>query len=75
MAELVDALVSKTNNLTVVPVRFRLRVQSSMTKTLDSIGFQGFFVNFFFGLDKSWNGMIFKRFILYIKICQYQIWK
>ncbi len=30
MAELVDALVSKTNGIIPVPVRFRLRVQKTL---------------------------------------------
>ena len=31
MAELVDALVSNTNEVTLVPVRLRLRVQMALT--------------------------------------------
>ena len=34
MAELVDALVSKTNEVTLVPVRFRLRVHSILISWL-----------------------------------------
>ena len=40
MAELVDALDSKSSDSNIVPVRFRLRVQKS--KPLQSDGYKGF---------------------------------
>jgi hypothetical protein len=39
VAELVDALVSKTNEVTLVPVRFRPRVQNQLTDGFSTVSF------------------------------------
>jgi hypothetical protein len=43
VAELVDALVSKTNEVILVPVRSRPRVQTLKHKALTMIKLQGFY--------------------------------
>ena len=59
MAELVDALVSKTNKVTLVPVRSRLRVQKTVWSLEEEFG--GEF------LTLSPNSKLFSHF-LFLKL-------
>ena len=52
MAELVDALVSKTNEVTLVPVRFRLRVHTTKLNLYKLKHCRGFL---FRGYNRGYN--------------------